>query len=89
MDFIKYTFAIIVFTWAALTPELEKTPQAVSPYATAAVDTSFVDMVVTIDSLETTVDREVIKAKSKVVRNHNIIIKYAHKVDSLYETINQ
>lgn len=89
MDFIKYTFALVVFAWATLSPELEDTPQTFIPPASVTLDTSFVDMVVTIDSLENTVDKEVYKAKKKIIHNHTTIVKCAHEVDSLYESINK
>lgn len=86
MDFIKYTFALIVFAWATVTPDLDTSPKKLTPPVYEVADTSFIEMVTTIDSMETRVFAEATKAKSKVIRNHNTIVKCAKEVDSLYES---
>ncbi|MBK7806823.1 MAG: hypothetical protein IPJ51_11040 [Saprospiraceae bacterium] len=87
MDFIKYTFALLVFAWATVTPYLDTAPLEFTPPVYETVDTTFIDMVGVIDSLETEVYMEFNEAKTKVIRNHKTIVKCAHKVDSLYEKI--
>lgn len=87
MDFIKYTFALLVFACATVTPDLDTAPLEFTPPVYETVDTTFIDMVGVIDSLETEVYMEFNEAKTKVIRNHKTIVKCAHKVDSLYEKI--
>ena len=44
MDFIKYTFALLVFAWATVTPDLDTAPLEFTPPVYETVDTAFIDL---------------------------------------------
>ena len=90
MDIIKYTFALIVFAWATVTPNLDTRTEDYTEPLLYIEDTSFTDMVSEIDSLENQIDLEVDKVRRKVITNHKTIVKYATEVDSMYaESLNK
>lgn len=90
MDIIKYTFALIVFAWATVTPNLDTRTEDYTEPLLYIEDTSFTDMVSEIDSLENQIDLEVDKVRHKVITNHKTIVKYATEVDSMYaESLNK